>query len=227
MFIDRRDAGKQICRLLEKYKNSDCVVYALPRGGVVVADEIANFLKAPLDLILAHKIGHPYHSEYAVAAVSENGTIVGNTEELASLGNAWLKKEKARQLEEIAKKRKMYLQDQPEIPVKGKIAIIVDDGIATGLTMLAGLKELKERNPKRLVVAVPVSPKETADLMLTIADDFIAPLTPNTGHFFGSVGAYYANFDQVEDEEVIAILNKHRKAINGLDNKTNPEREFT
>jgi putative phosphoribosyl transferase len=208
-FQDRRDAGRQLCKLLAKYKESNVIVYALPRGGVVVADEIAKFLNAPIDLILAHKIGHPYQPEYAVAAISESGKIVGNPKELIPLGTKWLEREKDLQLKEIAKKRKMYLNDKEKIPMEDKIAIIVDDGIATGLTMQAGIKELRNHHPKSIVIAVPVSPRETAEFMKKLVDDFESSIIPESGHFLGAVGAYYNEFYQTEDEEVIDILNKN------------------
>lgn len=210
-FRDRRDAGRQLCRLLEKYKGKDIVVYALPRGGIIPGEEIANYFSVPLDLILAHKLGHPYQPEYAVAALSESGHIVGNSYELDSLGKAWLDREKERQMEEIRKKRKMYFRGQKEIPLQGKIAIIVDDGIATGLTLQVGIMELKDRHPQKIVAAVPVAPKTIANLLKTIVDDFVAIEIPEDCRFLGSVGAYYEEFDQVEDEEVIAILNKHNR----------------
>lgn len=207
-FINRREAGKILGRLLEKYKDQNAIVFALPRGGVVVADEIANILHAPLDLVLAHKIGHPYHPEYAVAAVSESGHVVGSHHELHSLGKEWLEQEKERQMAEIRKKRELYLKDKKEIPLKDKIAIIVDDGIATGLTMQAGIMELKGKHPKKIVVAVPVSPKATAELLNTMVDEFVGVVVPDDYSFMGAVGAYYSDFDQVEDDEVIAILKK-------------------
>lgn len=207
LFRDRRDAGRQICQLLKKYQGQEAIVFALPRGGVVVADEIAHFLHAPLDLILAHKIGHPYYSEYAIAAMSEDGQLIGNMNEVLPLGKNWLDKERESQFAEFKRKRKLYLKDRPQLPLDNKIAIIVDDGIATGLTMQAGILELKRRHPKKIVVAVPVSPKDTADRLKPLVDDFVCPLIPSD--FIGSVGAYFADFPQVEDEEVIEILQEN------------------
>jgi len=214
IFKNRQDAGKQLCQLLKKYKGQDVVVYALPRGGVVVAAEIAKYLHAPLDLILAHKIGHPYHSEYAIAAVSESGHLLGNPHELQSVGESWLQHEKLRQIEEIKRKRKLYLEGRKDADVEDKVAIIVDDGIATGLTMQVGILELKDRNPSKIVAVVPVSPRETADKISEMADDFIAAEIPPEHMFMGAVGAYYEEFDQVEDEEVVDIL-KHFSTGNG------------
>lgn len=216
-FKNRRDAGQQLSLRLANYKNKDVVVYALPRGGVVVAVEIARYLKAPLDLLLAHKIGHPHSREYAVAAVSESGHIVGTPQELQALGPGWLEEEKKEQMEEIKRKRRLYLKGRPDIPVKDKIAIVVDDGIATGLTMLVGIKELKDRHPQKIVVAVPVSPKSTADLLKKTVDDVVG--LEIADYFHGAVGAYYEEFDQVEDEEVISILDSYAKETK------NPRRE--
>lgn len=212
-FKDRRDAGQQLGRRLKRYQGQDVVVYALPRGGVVVAEEIAHALRAPLDLILAHKIGHPYHAEYAIAAISESGHLVGNERELRVVEPSWLEQEKRRQLDEIKRKRSLYLKNRPSQSARGRIAIIVDDGIATGLTMLAGIKQLKEQQPKKIVVAVPVAPKPTAELLKTMVDEVEIAEIPEDHHFLGAVGAYYQDFDQVEDDEVIAILDKYANPL--------------
>ncbi|MBA2369961.1 MAG: phosphoribosyl transferase [Candidatus Protochlamydia sp.] len=211
-FKDRRDAGRKLSHLLKQYKGEDTVVYALPRGGVVVAEEIAAFLHAPLDLIFAHKIGHPYQPEYAIAAISEKGHIIKSSRELDLLGEAWLERAKKNQLDEIKRKRELYLKEKKDILVKNKIAIIVDDGIATGLTMKAGIQELKDRHPKKIIVAVPIAPRSTANAMKALADDF-AGFEIDDYHFLGSVGAYYDKFDQVEDAEVIKILNNFDKNL--------------
>lgn len=208
-FKNRRDAGRMLAQALMKYKDQDVVVFALPRGGVVTAEEIAKALNAPLDLILAHKIGHPYHSEYAIAAISESGQIVGNPREMQAVDKKWFESEKIHQMMEIKRKRKEYLKGKKEIPVKDKIAILVDDGIATGLTMQVGILELKQRHPKKIVVAVPVSPRSTANLLKTMADEFVGIEVPEDYDFLGAVGAYYADFSQTEDDEVIQILENH------------------
>lgn len=210
-FADRRDAGKELAKLLEKYKGQKVIVYALPRGGIVLAKEIADALHAPISLILAHKIGHHYHQEYAVAAISESGHIVGNQSELHALGPVWLEREKTRQMEEIKRKRSLYLKDKKDPPLKDTIAIIVDDGIATGLTMQAGILELKDKHPKKIIAAVPVAPKSTADKLKGMVDEFIGIIVPEDYQFFGAVGAYYEDFSQVEDDEVIAILETQSK----------------
>jgi predicted phosphoribosyltransferase len=219
MFRNRSDAGRQLAVLLEKYVDQPAIVYALPRGGVPVATEIARHLNAPLDLLLAHKIGHPYQPEYAIGAISESGYLIGNSEELRRVSAEWLKAEKERQLQEIARKRQLYLSDQPSPSVTGKIAIIVDDGIATGHTMEAGILEIKQRSPSRLVVAVPVAPRSTADWLETLVDEFVALEIPSEGAFLGAVGAYYTIFDQVSDSTVLMLLSEHRDFLSTLQGK--------
>lgn len=210
-FKNRQDAGRQLSQLLKKYKDTPVVVYALPRGGVVVAVEISRFLHAPIDLIFAHKIGHPFQPEYAVAAISEGGHMIGPASDIVqSFGKEWLEREKANQIKEIKRKREKYLKGRKEIPVENKIAILVDDGIATGLTMQVGINELKDRHPKKIVVAVPVAPKSTANLIKEMVDDFVG-IEIEDYNFLGAVGAYYEEFNQVEDEEVIEILNSEYK----------------
>lgn len=210
-FKNREDAGRQLGQRLEKYKGQDVVVYAIPRGGITVAAEIAKFLHAPLDLIFAHKIGHPYQPEYAIAAVSESGHMIGSPHELRFADKTWLENEKEHQMQEIKRKRKLYLGDKKDAPLKDKIAIIVDDGIATGLTMQVGIMELKDRHPKKIVAAVPVAPKGTAELLKKMADDFVGVEVPEDYNFLGAVGAYYDEFNQVEDFEVIKILGNQGK----------------
>lgn len=215
-FRNRTDAGRLLAKALKKYKDEDVVVYALPRGGVVVAVEIARRLHAPLDLIITRKIGHPYQPEYAIAAIAENGHIVGEQKKLKALDQEWLQEEVERQRNEAKRRHEKYLQGKVKIPVKGKTAILVDDGVATGLTMRAGIVELKHRYPKRIVVAVPVVPKSTADMLKKEArGELVALEIPPDGAFQGAVGAYYDEFFPVEDEEVIATLKAYEDEQRG------------
>ncbi len=207
-FKNRHDAGVRLSQQLKKYQDQDVVVYALPRGGVVLAAEIASFLHAPLDLLFAHKIGHPQQVEYAIAAVSESGCMVESEREQPFIDAHWLNDEKEHQIEEIKRKRKLYLKDKADQPVHNKIAILVDDGIATGLTMLVGIAELKKREPKKIVVAVPIAPKNTVAMLMKYSDEFVGFEVDNN-QFLGSVSAYYDEFKQVEDQEVIHILEKN------------------
>ena len=205
-FKNREEAGKLLAKKLEKYKGKNIIVYALPRGGVVPALEIARFLKSPLDLIITRKIGHPYQPEYAIGAISESGRIVGSKEDMELVDKDWLKKEIKKQQEEIVRRRNMYLKGRESIDPKGKIAIIVDDGIATGLTIQAAILALKQQKPKEIIIAVPVVPKETAAVLKKDVDEIIALTMPSEDEFLGAVGAYYQDFSQVEDKDVISLL---------------------
>ncbi len=206
VFKNRVDAGQQLAALLADYQGKEIVVYGIPRGGVVLAAEIAKTLHASLDILLAHKIGHPNNPEYAIAAVSESGHLIGSPQELMYTSEAWLTEQKELQMKEMQRRRQLYLKGRKEISVKGKTAIIVDDGIATGLTMQAGILELKERQPKEIIAAVPVTPHRTAEILKKMADRLVAVLILGDDQFFGSVGAYYKEFPQVEDREVISLL---------------------
>lgn len=210
-FVDRKEAGKSLGALLASYRGEDCVVYALPRGGVPVAWEIAKRLQAPLDLLFAHKISSVENPEYALAAVSEGGCLVeGRWGRISPL---WLEQQKDQEIQEMRKKRLRYLKNRLPVSCAGKIAILVDDGVATGLTLEAGVRELRQRRPKKVVVAVPVSPLEVKERLASLVDAFVAVLLPEEGEFLGAVGAYYQKFHQVEDAEVLACLeNEGKKA---------------
>lgn len=216
-FRDRTEAGELLAEKLKKYKNKNVVVYALPRGGVVTAVEIARYLHAPLDLIIARKISHPRSPEYAIAATAENGHIVGTRRELTSVDENWLAKEIERERQEAARRRKKYLQGRTILSPKGKIAILVDDGVATGLTLRVGIIELKHHNPSKLIAAVPILPGSVARMLKTEVDELIALEIPSDDAFLGAVGAYYDNFTQVEDKEVIRILSTHEEYLQKKD----------
>lgn len=204
-FSDRVQAGKLLVKALEKYKSKDAVIYGLPRGGVVVATEIAKALKKPLDLLIIRKIGHPYNTEYALCATSINGHLVCDEAELAQVDPKWFQEELERQKTRAKEQYGLYLAGKKPILAKGKIAIIVDDGVATGLTMKAAIKEIRYQNPRQVIVAVPVIPVEVAQEIQPEVDNLVALEIPEK--FMGSVGAYYEHFPQVSDKEVIHILN--------------------
>lgn len=206
IFADRKEAGQQLAKKLQHYENKDVVVYGLPRGGVVLAAEIAKELKAPLDLIIVRKIGYPYNPEYAIGAVAEDGHMVCNETERGSIDQAWFSQEKERQQKEAKRRREVYLGDRQPISAKDKYAILVDDGVATGLSLYCAISELKHQNPKKLIVAVPVSPLDTAERIRQLVDELVCLEIPTD--FLGAVGSYYQNFDQVTDEEVIKIIKK-------------------
>ncbi|HSQ61221.1 MAG TPA: phosphoribosyltransferase family protein [Acidobacteriota bacterium] len=205
-FANRAEAGRLLAERLAHLRGTEVVVFALPRGGVATAAEIARFLDAPLDLVIARKIGHPRSPEYAIAAIAEDGHMIGSEEELAMADPNWLDREKERQRAEARRRREAYLGARAPLPVEGKTAILVDDGVVTGLTLRVGIKELRHRRPKRLIVAVPVIPGSTAELVREEAGELVALEIPEDRRYLGAVGAYYDDFAPVEDAEVVALL---------------------
>jgi putative phosphoribosyl transferase len=205
-FENRNEAGKLLAQKLSSYKNKDAVVLALPRGGVPVAYEISKILNLPLDLIFAHKIGHPLHEEYAVAAINESGNLVGNSYELSKIDSSWLEKEKLKVLDEIKKRRTLFLRGKKITNLKNKIVILVDDGIATGYTLRAAILEAKNFHPSKIVIAVPVTPENIYLKILNEVDEFCAVLIEKDEDFLGSVGAYYGEFNPVDEGEICALF---------------------
>jgi len=207
ILADRKDAGQRLARELLRFRGSDVVVLALPRGGVPVGLEIAQALGAPLDLVLVRKIGAPFQRELAVAAVVDGETpeTVENEDVMAELAvtEAYVREEAARQLREIERRRQLYLEGRQPVPVEGRIAIVVDDGIATGATMRAALRAVRRRRPARLVLAVPVAPPDTLEELRREVDEVVCLATPA---FFGAIGAFYDDFRQLEDDEVRELL---------------------
>lgn len=193
-----------LAQALDKYKDRDVIIYALPRGGAVVAAEVAKALHKPLDLIIIRKIGHPYNPEYALCAISINGHLVCNEAELAQVDKGWFQGELEKQKIRAKEQYRLYLKGKRPTSAKGKTAIIVDDGIATGLTMEAAVKEVRRQHPKEIVVAVPVTPKEIAAKLESEGNEVVTLEIPK--EFTGSVGSYYDFFPQVTDKEVITFL---------------------
>lgn len=209
LFKNRTEAGKKLAELLSDYSSEDVIVYALPRGGVILGAEIAKALHAPLDLIITKKIGHPSNPEYAVCALAEDGAPICNQSELEMLGHQWLEEEKHKAREEIQRRREEYVGNTTQKDIKGKTAIIVDDGIATGLTMIASIEEMKLHEPKEIVVAIPIVPYLTSLKLEGMVDKVV--YVEATSDFLGAVGAYYEDFTQVDDDEVKRILKEVNK----------------
>lgn len=204
-FHDRTEAGEKLAELLEpKYRGQDGVVYALPRGGIVVAAPIARALHMPLDLAITRKIGHPLQPEYAVGAVTESGEVVVNSREVGRLDREWFNAAVEAERAEARRRHRVYLGDRIALPATGKTAILVDDGIATGLTMRAAIAAMREQRPARLVIAVPIVAADTATDLAEAVDEVVAVDTPR--RHLGSVGAYYESFPQITDDEVKALL---------------------
>ena len=206
MFRDRNDAGRQLAEKLAKYRGQNAVVLALPRGGVVTGREIAQALGLPLGIAVVRKIGHPLSPEYAIGAVDDSGAIILNDAETESVSQAWLADEIEREKKEAERRVKAYRGGRKPIPISGKTALIVDDGIATGLSMRLVVRSLRAQNPARIVVAVPVASAEAVRGLRKEADEVITLEPPE--EFLGAVGAHYIEFEQVEDAEVIRLLSE-------------------
>lgn len=207
VFSDRAEAGRRLAARLEHLRGQDCVVLALPRGGVPVALPVALILGAPLDLLFVRKIGAPGNPEFALGAVVDGDPpqVVMNGEPQPGLSapDAPAAAQVPRLLEEIGRRRRLYLGDRRPVPVAGRVAVVVDDGIATGATMRAGLLGLARQNPARIVVAVPVAAPGTLDGLRPPADEILCLAVPDG---FRAVGLHYRDFAQVGDAEVMAAL---------------------
>src|SRR3989338_8478078 len=204
MFTDRHEAGRKLAEKLESYRGKNAVVLALPRGGVVPGYEVAKALSLPLDIIAARKIGHPISPEYAIGAVDENGTTILNEAETKALDQAWLAAEIDVQKKEAQRRSAIYRAGRAPVRLAGKTAIIVDDGIATGLTMQAAVRYAKAEKAS-VIVAVPVAPAESLQTLKQEGAGEVIVLEPPE-EFAGSVGAHYVLFEQVGDEEVVRLL---------------------
>ncbi len=208
-FKDRADAGHKLAKALAAYGDQQPVVLALPRGGVPVAAEVAAALHAPLDLILVRKIGVPIQPELAMGAVVDGGApiIVRNEDviKLADIDPAEFQAICNSELAEIERRRQRYLGSRPRVNIAGRTAIVIDDGIATGATTRAALRATRLRGPTKLVLAVPVAPTDTLAALRSDADEVVCL---EDHEFFGAIGAYYADFGQISDDEVIQSLKR-------------------
>jgi len=213
-FIDRRDAGQHLAAELQGRSFSDPIVLALPRGGVPVGYEVAQALHAPLEILLVRKLGAPGHEEFGIGAVVDGAhpQLVLHTEAIALLGVSpeYIDQERDRQLAEIERRRYLYRGDTPALSVKDRTAIIVDDGVATGGTMLVALSAMCRSSPKRIVVAVPVAAPDTVAKLSEQADEVICLAAPPS---FRAVGMHYSDFTQTSDQEVIELLAAQRTTL--------------
>lgn len=208
-FRNRSHAGRLLASALANYKDTDPVILALPRGGVPVAAEVAAALSAPLDLILVRKIGVPSQPELAMGAVVDGAEpiIVRNDGviRLAGIDEPEFDAVCARELQEIERRRARYLGSRERAVIKGRTAIVIDDGVATGATTRAALRATRARDPRRLVLAVPVAPSDSLAELRAEVDDLVC-LEEYAD--FGAIGYYYADFHQVSDDEVIDLLRR-------------------
>jgi putative phosphoribosyl transferase len=212
-FLDRAEAGRKLAQQLIAYRDRNPVVLALPRGGVPIGVEVASALDAPLDVILVRKIGAPSQPELALGAIvdGDKPEIIINEHVRQALGvpESYIRDAGAVQLREIERRRRLYFGERQPLPVAGRTAILVDDGIATGATMRAALHATRRRQPAAIVVAVPVAPPDTIDLLRQEAD---AVICLHIASDFAGVGQFYRNFGQVDDATVITMLNKQFQA---------------
>lgn len=206
-FTNRQEAGRALAQALAALHLADPVVLALPRGGVPVAAEVAKALNAPIDLVLVRKIGVPFQPELAAAAVVDGGdpVVVVNEDVVAEAGisEVYLQEAAKKELEEIERRRRIYLQGRERVPLEGRTLIVVDDGIATGASVRAALKALRQKRPTDLILAVPVAPASTVAILRREVDQLICLETPEP---FIAIGLHYIDFHQMSDEEVIRVL---------------------
>lgn len=208
IFSDRRDAGRRLAAALDHLRERRPVVLAVPRGGVVVGRAVADHLGAPLDVIVPRKLRAPFNPELAIGAVAEGGAAVLEDALARDTGASYLEQEVAAQRAEIARRVQAYRGDRPLLPLAGRTVIVLDDGIATGATMVAALRAVRAMGPAHLVAAVPVAPPEGVARLASEADEVVCLIAPE---LFQAVGQFYEDFTQVDDAEVVALLSREAR----------------
>jgi putative phosphoribosyl transferase len=206
IFKDRKEAGQKLAPLLEKYKKTpNGLVIGLPRGGVVVASEVAKALELPLDVVSPRKVGAPHNPELALGAITHTGAGYFNQDIIFSLGvsDKFIAAQVEQEKRVAAARQKMYRKNRPLLEVKDKVCILVDDGLATGATMKACIQWVKEEKASFIIVAIPVSPPDTLEEVRAMCNEVVCLSAPA---FFQAVGQFYEDFRQTSDEEVIELL---------------------
>lgn len=205
LFKDRIDAGKQLVKKLLKYRGKNTIVLAIPRGGVIVGNEIAKVINAKLDIVVPRKIGSPDDSEFAIGAVASDGSIALDETVVRnySISEDYIKSKVKKELEEIKRRMTTYRGNKLFPKLRNKIVVLVDDGIATGNTIIVSVKFIKKQKPKKIVVAIPVAPSDFINKVSSMVDEVISlkPLEP-----YYAISMHYLSFEQTSDEEVIDIL---------------------
>jgi predicted phosphoribosyltransferase len=212
IFEDRSEAGRILAQMLKPYQKENPIILALPRGGVVVGYEIARALQAPLDVIVARKLGAPGHEELGIGAIAPGGVRVLDEQSIEWLGisESRLRQVIDRETEEMNRRLRLYRGDRPLPDLQNKTVILVDDGLATGVTARAAVASIRQQNPRRLIAAMPVCAPESAERLRMEVDDLVCASIPP---YFRAVGLWYRNFNQTADEEVIALLRRAEQDI--------------
>lgn len=207
MFKDRKDAADQLAKALEDFKDSNPIILAIPRGGIIIGDIIASKLDAELDIIVSKKIGAPYNDELAIGAIMHDGSYFPNKEiaQQLDISNEYLEEKKQIQMKEV-ERRLVHYRGKIEYDLQNRLVIIVDDGVATGATLSVASLWVKNQNTQKIIIAIPGGAKDTILKLSKIVDEVIALETPD---IFSAVSQIYHNFSQVNDNEVEDIMRKH------------------
>ena len=212
--MNRSHAGRRLARLLDHLRDEPCVVLGLPRGGVPVGFEVARSLSAPLEVLLVRKLGVPFQPELAMGAIGEGGVRILDGDRVGRLGIGARQVERVERAEreEIARQAELFRRGRPATDLRGRTAVIVDDGIATGSTALAACPIARRLGAERIVMATPVAPRDAQALFREAADEFVAASTPRR---FAAIGLFYADFRPTPDREVIELLEQARGWMKG------------
>lgn len=206
-FANRQEAGRLLGRALTHERSSKTIVLGIPRGGLVIAKQVAQELDADLDVVFAHKLGAPGHPECAIGAVGEDGKGVMDSSLFFPVGRQYLEQEKKSQMIAMERRMKEYRAVLPKISLERRIVIVTDDGVAMGYTMEAALGSLRIQKPQKIILALPVGPKDTIERLARLADETVSLMVPA---WFEGVSQFYQEFSQVDDLEVLRILEEER-----------------
>jgi putative phosphoribosyl transferase len=200
-FLNRTEAAKRLAAELQRLHLTNGVILAIPRGGVPIGYEIAKSLHFPLDIFLSKKIGHPENPEYAIGSITLDSMVLNS--ETSNVSDEYIREQTEVIRQNLRERYKKFRGNRPPLHVEGKTVILTDDGVATGNTLFAAITALRKQKPERIIVAVPVAPSETAEKLGLVVDQLVCLMTQED---FQSVGQYYQDFQQVDDEDVLALL---------------------